>query len=190
MKRRRSSSPPPPEKRMRFVSRSDHSGGGGNQIGRSAAWLEIQVLDEDGAPIADLRYEVRTLDDRTVKRGALDQNGAAHVWLDDKNQLIAEGTYQLLLLDLDEGELAAERVEEARTTFFDGRRDWLEVLLVAEDGAPIAKEPYEVFRLGEQEPFERAVTTRHGLASVLPIDPGEYVIVFPRLDEHELLKVE
>jgi type VI secretion system secreted protein VgrG len=57
-------------------------------------WVEIELLDDQGSPIAGERYEI-SLPDGTVFRGTLDENGRAHV------AGIEPGTCRVTFPDLD-----------------------------------------------------------------------------------------
>lgn len=57
-------------------------------------WIEIRLLDEDGEPVADERYEVQ-LPDGNVESGRLDSNGLAGFYSIDP------GTCRVSFPDLD-----------------------------------------------------------------------------------------
>jgi hypothetical protein len=48
-----------------------------------SSWIEIELVNEAGEPQAGERYEIIAPDGETIRRGALDQNGQAHVLIPD-----------------------------------------------------------------------------------------------------------
>lgn len=61
---------------------------------RITSWIEIELVDESGQPVANERYEIRGPGGR-VHRGRLDRQGQAHVGLSEP------GTCQICFPDLD-----------------------------------------------------------------------------------------
>jgi hypothetical protein len=66
-----------------------------NSCGGSAkTWIEIQLVGEDGKPIANQKYEIE-LPDGTKKEGSLDKDGKARV------EEIDKGECQVAFVDID-----------------------------------------------------------------------------------------
>jgi len=74
--------PPPPARRERTAEES--------------AWIEVLLLDEQDAPVAGVRYEVRRADGTRLASGTLDSRGAARV------RGIPAGRYRVGFPELDE----------------------------------------------------------------------------------------
>jgi hypothetical protein len=79
------SSGAPPEKDSSAARTVPLSGSGGAKAGKAATapdkklhWIEIELLDDDGAPLGGAQYEVK-LTDGSVRRGSLDDKGRARV---------------------------------------------------------------------------------------------------------------
>ncbi len=52
---------------------------------KESSWIEIEMVDEDGQPWPGEEYEL-TLPDGSIKRGTLDSQGLAHVYLPEKGE--------------------------------------------------------------------------------------------------------
>ena len=63
------------------------------------AWIELELLDEEGQPLADELYVLGLPDGTTVKDGELDQNGFARV------DGIDPGTYVVIFPNIDENDM-------------------------------------------------------------------------------------
>ena len=65
------------------------------EAAQKTAWIEIELVDEEDAPVPSQKYEI-TLPDGSVARGTLDQNGYARV------DGFEPGTCQISFPDLDQ----------------------------------------------------------------------------------------
>ncbi len=49
------------------------------EAAKKLSWIEIELLDEDGEPVAGERYQVSLPDGETVAEGSLDDKGRARI---------------------------------------------------------------------------------------------------------------
>ncbi len=141
-------------------------------------WIEIELLDENEAPVAGERYRVRLTDGET-RQGRLDRYGRARydyldpgpcaVWFPD----LAAKAWTIEARQGDE--------DDARPAT--APRSWVEIELLDEDGAPAAGVSYEI-QLPSGD-VVRGELDEYGTAFHGDIDPGTCTVTFPELNARE-----
>ncbi|MCO5169074.1 MAG: hypothetical protein M9894_22250 [Planctomycetes bacterium] len=134
------------------------------QVG--GAWIELELLDWDGAPVADEPYVLETPAGKLVE-GRLGADGRARL------EPIQRGQSKVWFPERDwvEGDLDLHKELDA----------WIEVELLDYDDGPVAGEPYRVTLPGG-EVREGALDAR-GRARLDLIPAGTCVIEFPERDQ-------
>lgn len=123
------------------------------------AWIEIELLDQDGEPFVGTPYSIAKGED-TVSQGGLNRFGSAYV------DRIDPGSYKIVI-----GRTAEEEPVEPT--------DWITVELMHESGLPAAGERFVL--------TDASGTTRegqldaHGRAVLFDVVPGECTVAFPGL---------
>lgn len=176
------------------IARSGSSGMTANTIGWRSEWIEIALFDEDGAPVIGEPVEILCARDHSViiVQGVANGAGSAYfAFLDDPGaERDVGGHFQVSARfpALDLAELAVDRIRidrEPGPILFDVGKTWLEVVLVDEDGAPVADAEWRALLPGEHEP-RTGVTNRHGQARFLWIENGPCKFSFVKLDRCEV----
>ena len=148
-------------------------------------WIEIELLDEAGKPVAGEPYRIR-LTDNSIREGNLDEKGCAR-W-DDIEAGICDVWWPNLgsLAALDGPEVkpvAAQHPEpegdDAAAKPLAEPNSWIEIALVGEDGKPIDAERYRI-RFPDGSEFE-GILNDQGRAFFDNLDPGACELSFPDL---------
>jgi hypothetical protein len=149
---------------------------------REAAWVELELLDEDNKAITDETY-VLVLPDSTERKGKTDVKGQVRV------ECIDPGTCKVIFPRRDSawweplpeeepppvepspGIIQAELPAVA----------WLEIELVDDEGRPLAGEPYKIVPGDGSGPKEDFLDNE-GFARIHGLSPGSSKVIFPRRD--------
>lgn len=143
-------------------------------------WIEIELLDEDGNPVAGEYYKIR-LTDQKIYEGNLDENGLA------RYDHIEAGICDIWFPSLDgmSWQQSVTEPSDSPAPEYSYSADplaWIDVRLVDEDGDPIDGERYELTL--PDGTIEQGVLDEDGGIFVGGLDPGTCIITFPDLDEH------
>lgn len=104
----------------------------------SKNWLEVELRDVDGRPVAGERYRL-TSPSEVVTEGRLDGAGLAHL------EGVGAGDYRLTFPDLDGVEWGLDiSALGGAATATPRAPAWVEVELLTPDGRPVAGEPYRI----------------------------------------------
>jgi len=150
-------------------------------------WAILELVDEQGTPVAGVGYVV-ILPDGTTRTGQLNQQGQARI------EGIATGTYTITFPDLEANEwevtgltelpqrepteTEAGEQKEAET-----QTDWVVLELVDEEGNPVAGARY-VVTVGDRI-IQQGELNQQGQARLSGIEVGTYTITFPDLDAND-----
>jgi uncharacterized protein (DUF2345 family) len=133
-------------------------------------WLLIELVDENGRSVPDIRYTL-TLPDGTIHEGTLDEQGQA--WLEN----LPIGDLILTFPDVDGRDLGTPPSEPARQT------GWLAIELKAEDGQAVANARYAL-TLPDGTIYEDTLDDQ-GQARIENLESGNYTLSFPDLDVND-----
>jgi hypothetical protein len=138
------------------------------------AWIELEVVGEDGRPAPDERYRV-ILPDGKTREGTLDAAGFARI------EGLPEGELRVAFPDMDEPEVVykgarPQRSEEKLDAF-------IELALTDEQGDPLPGEAYRLVTAGGRV-LEGRLDER-GVARVEALEHGDVHVSFPALDAAE-----
>jgi uncharacterized protein (DUF2345 family) len=146
-------------------------------------WIEVELVGEDGSPIANERCEITLPDGEVVKRKT-DRSGLVRL-----PRIETAGDCQIRFPDLDASAIEpltavarhGTQVGAATPRPAPAPLHWIEVELVGEDGGPIANERCEI-TLPDGEVLRRK-TDKNGLVRVPRIETaGDCEIRFPDID--------
>jgi hypothetical protein len=163
-------------------------------------WILIEVVDELGAPVSGVRYEVRS-DEGVVRAGVTSAESV--VWIEG----LAIADCEITFPDLDEG--AIERDESAARPCAplvsavppaqpqpllpvvgapSRGIDWIQIEVVDERGAPVSGVRYEV--RSAEGVVQSGVTTAESLVWIEGLDAPSCEVHFPDLDESAIERVK
>ncbi|HZV00719.1 MAG TPA: hypothetical protein VFF73_28650 [Planctomycetota bacterium] len=125
------------------------------------AWVELEILDQDGLPLAGEVYQVR-LPDGTVRYGRVDEDGLARV------DEIPEGDCVVMLPNVDQD------------AFLETTADWIELAFVGEADEPLEGEEFTVI-LADGSKREGKVGPS-GIVRLDGIPPGKCRVLLPAED--------
>lgn len=153
-------------------------------------WIEIQLLDEDGEPVAGEPYWIQ-LTDGSIRQGTLDRFGLAY--FGD----LEPGECEVRWPALDGAALvgtsgkAAPARRDAHGSAADpselGRKTWVEFELVDEDRSPVVDAPYRV-TLSDGS-IREGTSDARGLVRFEDINPGRCEFRWLDIDEPAVLEV-
>ncbi len=110
-------------------------------------WIEVQLLDEDGEPVASERYWIR-LPDGSVRQGRLDNHGLVRIEPLDEGECVVrwptlDDTAATLEVSLTPA-TARTYVPTVPRPPVDTIRTWIELELWDDDGSPVASAAYHL----------------------------------------------
>ena len=129
------------------------------------SWLEVELDDADGEPVAGEPYELLR-DGDVVRFGNLDDDGVARL------KDLTKGSYEVRFPQRDATEFGLE--DDA----------WLDLELSGEDGSPLAAEPYVVTLPGGSE--RAGELDSNGRAREEGLPSGTCMVRFPQRDAVEV----
>lgn len=166
--------------RMNEATESDEREYGKSKVNcsQSAAWIEIELKDDDRHPVAGEPYWIKLPDDE-IREGKTDKNGFVRI------EGIPSGICVVKFPRIDTGDwqLPAQVTPVTET---DAEKAWLEIELLDVDDQPVPEEAYWI-KLPNDE-IREGKLDQNGYARLEDIDPGTCLVKFPNIDENEIEK--
>lgn len=155
------------------------AGADGGRISRSKTWIEVELLDEEGAPVSGAAYWVK-LPDGEVREGRLGSTGRVYFGDLDPGQCEIRWPELDAAAAVPEGDADSRGDGAAKAGGGLRERTWIEVELLDDEGRPV---PYERYWIKLPDGTVRqGRLDAEGRVYVGNLDEGRCEIRWPDLD--------
>ena len=138
-------------------------------------WVELQVVDTEGHPAANLVYWVR-LPDGSEREGKLDKDGFTRL------EGVADGHCAVRFENVDRQEWHAPPRQTTKAQA--EHTSWIEIELKDDQSQPVAGQSYHL--TSDDGQVRRGNLNKQGFAKEVDLAAGNHTISFPKIDGRDL----